>query len=300
MRSLSTTLFIIVSLLYPIQAISNDAQVTDKEAASHINQLKEPLYNPFIERYLVDEVKALRIDMHKLEVSLTKEVVDREIRTVDKVTSYATDTITYFFYLIAGVSSVLVMLGWTSIRDIKDKVHHLADSKVNAIVGSYEERLDQMEEALNKKSGGIQQAQNKLKRHQEIHTLWLKAAQENSSNNKISIYDQILEIDPENVEALTYKADAALEINEPIWAINLCQNALKLDPENAHAFYQLAGAHALLNKIPEALNYLEKNIQLSEGSIEQITDDPVFSNLLDLPEFQSLLNQHLTSTTSHS
>mgnify|MGYP000040051588 FL=1 len=300
MRSLSTTLFIIVSLLYPIKAISNDAQATDKDAASHINQLKEPLYNPFIERYLVDEVKALRIDMHKLEVSLTKEVVDREIRTVDKVTSYATDTITYFFYLIAGVSSVLVMLGWTSIRDIKDKVHHLADAKVNAIVGSYEERLDQMEKALNKKSGGIQQAQKTLERHQEIHTLWLKAAQENSSNNKISIYDQILEIDPENVEALTYKADEALEINEPIWAINLCQNALKLDPENAHAFYQLAGAYSLLNKIPEALNYLEKNIQLSEGNIEQIKEDPVFKNLLDLPEFKNLLDQQLTSTTNHA
>ena len=300
MRSLTTTLFIIISLLYPIKAISNDVQVTEQETSSHIDELKEPLYNPFIERYLVDEVKALRIDMNKLEVSLTKEVVDREIRTVDKVTSYATDTITYFFYLIAGVSSVLVMLGWTSIRDIKDKVHHLADSKVNAIVGSYEERLDQMEEALNKKSGGIQQAQNKLERHQEIHTLWLKAAQENSSNNKISIYDQILEIDPENVEALTYKADAALEINEPIWAINLCQNALKLDPENAHAFYQLAGAHALLNKIPEALNYLEQNIQLSEGSIEEIKDDPVFNNLLDLPEFKNLLDQQLTSTTNHA
>ncbi len=265
-----------------------DAEIISKK----IEQLKEPMYNPFIERYLVDEVKSLRNDMHNLEISLTKQVVDREVRTVDRVTAYATDTVTYFFYLIAGVSSVLVMLGWTSIRDIKEKVHHLADSKVNEIVATYEERLDKMEKSLNKKSAGIQYAQKKLEQHQDIHTLWLKAAQENLVNNKISIYDQILEIDPNNAEALTYKADAALELNEPIWAINLCQNALKIDEDNAHAYYQLAGAYAMLNQIPEALNYLEQNIQRSDGSIEEIKSDEAFRNLIELPEFEALLAQY--------
>ena len=131
-------------------------------------------------------------------------------------------------------------------RDIKDKVHSLADSKVNEIVSTYEERLDRMEKALNKKTVGIQHAQQQIEQHQDIHTLWLKAAQENMVSNKIAIYDQILDIDPTNVEALTYKADAALELNEPIWAINLCQSALRIDQDNAHAYYQLSGAYAMM------------------------------------------------------
>ncbi|MEA3405458.1 MAG: hypothetical protein U9R28_06935 [Pseudomonadota bacterium] len=307
MRSLIKTLVILLIPLWFISAQANTEQSTEDKAnqalssataeqlSNKINQLKEPMYNPFIERYLVDEVKALRDDMHALEVSLTKEVVNREVRTIDRVTTYATDTVTYFFYLIAGVSSVLVMLGWTSMRDIKDKIHSLADNKVNEIVSTYEERFDNMEKALNKKTVGIQNAQQQLEQHQDIHTLWLKAAQENLINNKISIYDQILEIDPNNTEALTYKADAALELSEPIWAINLCQNALRLDPENAHAFYQLAGAYSLLNQIPEALSHLEKNIQLSGGGIDEIKNDLVFKNLINLDEFQVLIQKYQTS-----
>ena len=80
------------------QAVSS---ATLAEVNGKINQLQDPMYKPFIERYLVDEVKALRNNMNTLEVSLTKEVVNREVRTVDRVTTYATDTVTYFFYLIA-------------------------------------------------------------------------------------------------------------------------------------------------------------------------------------------------------
>jgi len=298
-------IFLLVGL-YPSVALS-EAQTQSSENPVDVSQvekkvevLQEPMYNPFIERYLVDEVKSLRNDMHSLELSLTKQVVDREVRTVDRVTAYATDTVTYFFYLIAGVSSVLVMLGWNSIRDIKEKVHNLADSKVNEIVSTYEERLDKMEKTLNKKSVGIQQAQQQLEQHQDIHTLWLKAAQENSVNNKIAIYDQILEIDANNAEALTYKADAALELNEPIWAINLCHSALKIDEHNAHAYYQLAGAYAQLGQTSEALNYLERNIQLSDGSFEEIKNDDAFANLITLPEFEALLSQYQSSSTNES
>ncbi len=307
MRTLILTA--LLSLLpFSLLAAENSAAVTENTAAENgmndaafaakTEQLKEPMYNPFIERYMLDELKKLREQMHAVEVSLTKEVVDREIRTVDKVTTYATDTVTYFFYLIAGVSSVLVMLGWHSIRDIKEKVHDLADSKVNEIVATYEARLDQLEKVLNKRSQGIQDAQKNLEQHQDIHTLWLKAAQENSVQNKIAIYDQILELDPENVEAMTYKADAVLEQNEPWWAVNLCQKALKLDPMNAHAFYQLAGGFAMLDKPTEALDNLEQYLKLSESSGEQIEEDEAFANLIEQAEFKSLLAKYQKTTKS--
>ena len=312
MRSLTRFLFLSFLPLWSFWAIANVAtasqgsdvqqqvSVSDEDVNHKIQQLKEPMYNPFIERYMIDEVKALRNDMHALEVSLTKEVVNREVRTIDRVTTYATDTVTYFFYLIAGVSSVLVLLGWTSMRDIKDKVHNLADSKVNEIVATYETRLDKMEKNLNKKTIGIQKAQQQLEQHQDIHTLWLKAAQENIVNNKIAIYDQILELDPNSVEALTYKADAAIELNEPIWAINLCQNALKIDDQNAHAYYQLAGAYAMLGQNTEALSYLEQHMLLSDGSVDEIKADEVFARLIELPEFDELLIKYQANPTSET
>lgn len=281
---------ILVTILCLLPQISYAIQLHDKETQD-VEALSEPMYNPFIERYVIDELKQLRVDMNSLHVDLTKEVVNRELTATTRAVGYATDTVTYFFYLIAGISSMLLLVGWNSIREIKDKVLNLADNKVNKVISQYEGRLEKLEEELNRKSIGITKAQKRISEHQDIHSLWLKAAQEQIVSNRLNIYDQILDMDPKNAEALTYKADVALEMNEPQWAINLCNQALLIDPENKHAFYQLAGAYALLNQPNEALINLEKALSDVEGMAEEVMEDPVFSSLLDNPRFQQLLQQ---------
>lgn len=266
------------------------AQLHVKETQD-VKTLTEPMYNPFVERYVMDELRQLRVDMNTMHVDMTKEVVNRELTATTRAVGYATDTVTYFFYLIAGISSVLLLVGWNSIREIKDKVLNLADDKVNKVILEYEARLEKFEEELHSKSIGINRAQKLLSRHQEIHSLWLKAAQEQILNNRLNIYDQILEIDSENTDAMTYKADLALEMNEPQWAINLCNQALLIDAENKHAFYQLAGAYALLNQPNEALHNLEKALSDAEGMTEEVLKDPIFKSLLDNPQFQQLVQQ---------
>jgi hypothetical protein len=232
---------IFVTILCLVSPISYAAQVHVKETQD-VTKLTQPMYNPFVERYVMDELRQLRVDMNTMHVDMTKEVVNRELTATTRAVGYATDTVTYFFYLIAGISSVLLLVGWNSIREIRDKVLDLADNKVNKVISEYEARLEKFEQELHSKSIGINRAQKLLSRHQDIHSLWLKAGQEQILSNRLNIYDQILEIDSENTEALTYKADLALEMNEPQWAINLSNQALVIDPENKHAFYHLAGA----------------------------------------------------------
>tara|TARA_R110001583_G_scaffold171120_3_gene324628 strand:- start:5934 stop:6818 length:885 start_codon:yes stop_codon:yes gene_type:complete len=280
---------IFFTILCLVAPISYAAQVHVKETQD-VTKLTEPMYNPFVERYVMDELRQLRVDMNTMHVDMTKEVVNRELTATTRAVGYATDTVTYFFYLIAGISSVLLLVGWNSIREIRDKVLNLADNKVNKVISEYEDRLEKFEKELHSKSIGINRAQKLLSRHQDIHSLWLKAGQEQILSNRLNIYDQILEIDSENTEAMTYKADLALEMNEPQWAINLSNQALLIDPENKHAFYQLAGAYALLNQPNEALLNLEKVINDAEGmAAEEVINDPVFKSLLDNPQFQKLL-----------
>lgn len=271
------------------QAWSADQRHTKE--TQDVETLEEPMYNPFIERYVIDELKQLRVDMNELRVELTKEVTNRELSATSRAVGYATDTVTYFFYLIAGISSVLLLVGWTSMRDVKEKVMNLADTKVSKVIEEYEDRLAKLEEELNRKSRGITSAQKRIAQHQDIHSLWLKAGQEQILSNRMAIYDQILEIDPSNAEAMTYKADAALEMGEPQWAINLCNQALRVEPENTHAFYQLAGAYALMDKPTDAMEYLQKAVEKSDGYKEQVQNDPVFHSLKGNSDFQALLRE---------
>jgi tetratricopeptide (TPR) repeat protein len=278
-------------ILFSILAVADENKESQPESSrtDSINQLDKPLYNPFVERYVLDELKMLRMDMANQRVEFLQQITDRQIDAVDKSVSFATSTISYFFYVIAAVSSVLVILGWKSIRDIKEKMNNLANEELAKLIVIYENRLKEFETELNKKSDYIDENRMAIEKTQEIHALWLRAAQEATPANKITIYDQILTINPKDCEALTYKADAALESNEPQWAINLCQRALQLDPSNAHAFYQLACAHTALKHYDEALSFLKKALIKGDATLEDFAKDPALEPLHELSEFQSLL-----------
>lgn len=294
MKSFSLLHLMTCCCLFLLVPLAQAEQMHTKETQD-VEALQQPMYNPFIERYVIDELKTLRTDMNDLHVEVTKEITNRELAATTRAVSYATDTITYFFYLIAGVSSVLVLVGWNSIRDVKDKVHVLANEKIEEVVTEYEGRLAKLEDDLSRKSRGITSAQKKISQHQDIYSLWLKAGQEQILSNKAEIYDQILERDPENAEAMTYKADVVLDMDEPHWAISLCNQALRLNPDNSHAYYQLASAYALLDAPDRAIEYMAKSLEGAEGNAEQILNDTHLANLANDERFIELLQRYDTS-----
>ena len=77
------------------------------------------LERPLVERYILDELKALRQDQQDLERRLTIQITDRELEVADKSMNYVSVTVTYFFYIIAGVASLVALVGWQSLKDMK-------------------------------------------------------------------------------------------------------------------------------------------------------------------------------------
>jgi len=263
--------------------------LTAEDVQQRIDTLEKPMYTPFVELYLLEESKALRKEMMNTRAELIEKVVDKELSVADKTMSYATDTVTYFFYLIAGATSILVVIGWNSIRDMRNQLTTLAEKRVNELVVEYEKRLEFIEDQLRQKSDIIHQNQAEIERTNEVHSLWLKASQETSQQNKISAYDTILDLRPDDVEALSYKADAVLEMQEPLWAISLCQRALKLAPDNGHAHYQLACAYAEIGRWDDAVATLQKSIHISEAYRDDASVDPSFEQLRDHDSFRKLV-----------
>lgn len=256
-----------------------------------VDALQEPLYTPFVERYVLDELKQLRIDLAAQRHELIQQILDRELRSVDRGVSYATDTITYFFYLIAAATSLLVMVGWTSIREIKERVHSLADEEISKLVHESEKRLHTIEQQLNQKTQHIEENREEIALTQEIQALWLRAAQDANPYNKINIYDQILTLRGDACEALTYKADAVLELGEPQWAVNLCNQALTIDPDNSHAFYQLACAYTMMNQFSEAVRNLQEALKRAEHYRDELAEDPALQPLQNFEPFHKLLSR---------
>ncbi|WP_226595848.1 tetratricopeptide repeat protein [Marinobacter nauticus] len=279
------------------QQLGPEEELTAEDVEESTRTLEKPMYTPFVELYLLEETKALRQEMQNTRAELIEKVVDKELSVADKTMSYATDTVTYFFYLIAGATSILVVIGWNSIRDMRNQLTSLAEKRVNELVVEYEQRLKSIEEQLQQKSEIIHQNQAEIERTNEVHALWLKASQETSQQNKIAAYDQILDLRPDDVEALSYKADAVLEMQEPLWAISLCQRALKLAPDNGHAHYQLACAYAEIGRWEDAVSNLEKAIDIAEAYRDDASVDPSFEQLHDHESFRNLVFQDKDDST---
>ena len=133
----------------------NRPALTEVEQQQALDKLQEPMYKPLLERYILDELKAVRQDQQKLREDVTKQVAHTQLDTADRALTYTTDTINNVFFIITITASILVLVGWNSLRDVKNKVEDIVNTRVSAITKEYEERLKVLEEKLRERSEEI-------------------------------------------------------------------------------------------------------------------------------------------------
>ncbi|MCW8831533.1 MAG: hypothetical protein OQK32_08460 [Gammaproteobacteria bacterium] len=168
-------------------------------------------------------------------------------------------------------------------------MNDVIEQKVSNISEDYEQRLLTLETKLKDRTDRIISAQEDITRTNTMHSLWMRAGLEATHQAKIDVYDQILSINPNDVEALTYKADEVLEIGEPQWALNLCNSALSIDETYPYAFYQRACANSTLNHLDTAFEDLKNAIELSSTYIDEAKNDKGLENLRSTEKFEQLL-----------
>ncbi len=274
------------------------ANTTDENVASDINNIKKPLYTPFVENYILQEIKQLRDENRDLKVDLHKTLAKKEVEISSNAINYATATVNNMFYILAAATSLLVIVGWTSIKDMNSKIESIIDSKVSSVINEYELRMHTIEKDLEKRSKQVFQNQKDIEETNTIHSLWMRASQETTLNGKIEIYDEILRIRTDDIEAIVYKADAVLDLGEAHWALNLTNQALEIEDSYASAFYQRAKVYSVLGFIDNAIEDLEKAINLNEQYIFEVKNEAEFEELLTHKKVEELL-QNLEIEKGH-
>jgi tetratricopeptide (TPR) repeat protein len=257
-------------------------------------QIRKPLYKPFIERYILDELKLLRQNQQKLQAEVTEKIAAAKMDATDRSVRYVADTTNNIFYIITAAVSILVLLGWRSISDIKGSVESVTSKKVAELTLEYESRLNTLETRLKERSDQIVAAQQEISESNLIHSLWMRAGLEKSFQDKINVYDQILEINNDDVEALTYKADVLLDLDEDSWALSLVNQALDKDSDYALAYWQRACAEAKLDQTVQALADIKRAIELSGSLRGELANESYFESLKNNPEFIELTGDEHT------
>lgn len=279
--NLSLKLFTIISILF-FSIVLNAAEKSD-------NGLKQLLERPLVERYILDELKDLRIENMKLRVEVEKRIVKNELQQTDRAARYMTDTIGNIFYLIAGATSILIFAGWNSLRDIRKKTETIVEERVNKITEKYNLQMQKIQEEMTVQSEKIIDNQNNIYNNQYIHSLWMRSNLETNPQSKIDIFDEIIGINPNDAEVYAYKADAVLDMDEYEWALNLSNKAIEIDSEYGYAYWQRSCANAVLDNKSEAIADLITAIEQSPNLKDEIKSEELFENLKDMNEFKELL-----------
>jgi len=249
---------------------------------------QSPLSKPLIERYILDELKSLRVEQERFEATVQVSVAKAQMEQTDRAARYITDTIGNIFYLIAGATSLLFFAGWNSLRDIRKKTEQIIEDRVHIITERYNETFEVLQKKLTEQAEKILVNQKKIYDTQLIHSLWMRANLETNLQSKIDIYDEILTLNTLDPEVYAYKADAVLDLDEFEWALNLSNKALEIDPEYGYAFWQRACANAQLGNKSEAIIDLKTALGISPNLKEEIVHELSFEPLKEMDEFQEL------------
>lgn len=250
---------------------------------------ENPLSKPLIERYILDELKSLRVEQERFKTAVETNVAKAQMEQTDRAARYLTDTIGNIFYLIAAATSILIFAGWNSLRDIRNKTEQIIEDRVLVITDKYNETFDVLQSKLTEQSERILQNQKKIYETQLIHSLWMRSNLETNLQSKIDIYDEIIALNPLDAEVYAYKADAVLDLDEFEWALNLSNKALEIDSEYGYAFWQRACANAQLGNTSEAIIDLKTALRITPNLKDEIEHESSFETLKEAAEFQRLL-----------
>ena len=288
MKKITMIFLIIVGVL---SVFAQAKETNEKDSSPEELEIDKPLYKPFIERYILDELKLLRMQNSALRIELAEKVSTTKLDITDRALGYAADTTSNVFYIITIAASLLVLLGWRSLREVKDNVELITSEKLSKLTQEYEKRLDELEDKIKRRSEQIIQAQNNISDTNVKQSLWMRAGLEKSEQAKISIYDEILELNPDDIEALTYKADSLLELNEDQWSLSLSDQAIEINGSYALAYWQRACAKSKLGNTDEAMEDLTTAIDFEEHLKDEIQNEPYFENLKSHSGFQMLVQK---------
>ncbi len=281
-RIIAVTLLLLTATAFAAEQQEPKEQVAKSNATT-------TQYPPLIERYILDELKSIRQDQQAFRAEVENKVANARLDVSDRAIRYTTDTLNNVFIIITTAASLLVLMGWRSLRDVRSKLNEVVETKITELTSKYEERLKDLEDKLKRRSQEIIEAQEDISKANEIHSIWMRAGLETNMHQKIKLYDELLAMNPTDIEALIYKADAAFELGEYEWAFSLANRAIDQDEDYGLAYWQRACANAANGAVQDAISDIKIAVEKAPKLAEEIEREPAFEPLHELEEFKELL-----------
>jgi len=126
---------------------------------------------------------------------------------------------------------------------------------------------------------------------QAYEALGRKAEADEAHRRTLQLIEHHVELNPDDSRALNLGAMHMAYLGQRERGLEWAKRAMAADPEDSGMLYNLACFYAIQGEPEEALNCLEKAVQLGFGLRGWIENDPDFSSVRGTPRFQALLEK---------
>lgn len=273
MRKILLWIMIFITLTISVYSATFD-EAEEKATIQQNQNIIIPDEITWTDRFILTELKELRIWLEWIKREIYSEIQNRELETVDKALSYSANTVNFFFVFITIIVMWFWVVGWRTVGDIKKSTMESMDRKTKKIIENFENQISELE------------------REQKINIFWRQFNTVESDQDKMNILDKIHAVKPDsqyvtiergNVYLSMWLYDKVLEVTESI----ISSERTKHQP---HAFYNRACAYNGLGNKEKVISEIAYLLQLAPEYKDIILDSEYLESMLSNPSIKKLLN----------
>nr|WP_217988504.1 tetratricopeptide repeat protein [Paucisalibacillus globulus] len=105
----------------------------------------------------------------------------------------------------------------------------------------------------------------------------------------VSFSDQIIALDPSQIDAYYYKGSVLVDLDKVEEAINVYDTMIEKFPESPYGYYGKSLTLMYMEQKEEALKLLAKTIEIDPSYKDWAYEDPMFHNLIEDDEFLEII-----------
>ena len=264
----------ILSLTWAFLAFSPVFWNTDASLAEETGSwLIIPENIDITKRYILSEMKDLRVSLETLKREVFVELQAKEIWAIDKALSYSSNAVSFFSILITILVTSMWIVGWKTISELKKWIKDSMDRETQKIIDNFQEKIIDLE------------------KEQKINILWRQFHSSASEIEKLLVLDKVYNLRPESQHALVERSNIYLSMGLYEKVIEITSIIISSDRRKhmTQALFNRASAYAMLEKIDSTANDLSKLLQIAPDYRDHILENKYFEKVLKNQRIKEIL-----------
>jgi len=234
------------------------------------------------QRFILSEMKELRVDLEWLRRNIYTELNERELRTVDRALAYSGNTVNFLWLILTMAVTGFGLVGWKTMKDVRENLSKNFEKQVAKQVREQQKALETFMKNFQQEqlaeSQEILKNQEYILKRQEIGYYWSQYNREENTQKRLELLEKIDAFQLEENTMLVLIEKAAIFSELWLWdkVLEVSELWLEIDSENATLMRYKALTLIMSWDIDAWLQELKTLLALYPAMREEILSIPSF------------------------